>query len=87
MVESFNRVFGTSLRYHQFSDDELTIKIRSLASEPIFVHELEGIFWTIRGDNFSVDLELNDRLLPNRHTLDSWTREFAYPLWHQGLTG
>jgi uncharacterized protein YbjT (DUF2867 family) len=87
MVGAFNRVLGTSLRYHHFSDDELAAKIRSLASEPLYIHELEGIFGAIRTTNFSVDLALHDRLLPDRHTLDSWTREFAYPLWHERLTG
>ncbi len=86
MVEAFNRVFGTSLRYHQFTDVELAAKIRTLATEPVFVHELEGIFGAIRSVNFDVDLDLHDRLLPQRHTLDTWTREFAYPLWNEGLT-
>jgi hypothetical protein len=51
----------------------------------LFIHELDGIFGAIRDVNFDVDLDLTDRLLPERHTLDSWTREFAYPLWKDGL--
>lgn len=87
MVACFNQVFGTSLRYHRFSDEELTAKINSWASASVFRHELDAIFFkNIRTVNFSVDMALHDQLLPDRHTLDSWTREFAYPLWHQGLT-
>lgn len=85
MVEAFNRVFGTALGYHQFSPDELGVKIRTWVSEPVFIHELEGIFGAIRDVNSDIDLGLIDRLLPDRHTLDSWTREFAYPLWSEGL--
>lgn len=87
MVATFNQTFGTSLRYHQFSDAELDAKINSWAAGPAFRHELEAIFFkNIRTVNFSVDWELHDRLLPNRHTLDSWTEEFARPLWRKGLT-
>jgi uncharacterized protein YbjT (DUF2867 family) len=85
MVEVFNAALGTALTYHQFTDDELEAKILSWRTTPEFHHELRAIFSNIRTVNFEVDLDRHDRLLPQRHTLETWTREFALPLWGNQL--
>lgn len=87
IAAAFNGVFGTSFRYHQFSEAEQEAKVLSLGLGPEFTHELRATFNAIRNVNFAVDLPLHDRLLPDRHTVSSWTREFAYPLWREGLSG
>lgn len=85
IVAVFNRVFGTDLTYHQFTDDELAAKIGSWRTTTESQHELRAIFGAIRTDNFAVDFDLIDRLLPERHTLETWTREVAHPLWSAQL--